>query len=159
MSVYTVQTPTDSLGEPALAKAVFLREGFSWPAFFFGLLFVLWHRLWAVAALWLAGLILLAWLATSHLSFANVLLIDLALRILLGLEGNALRRRKLTRRRYQLAGIVSAATLESAERLFFARVTQAPTERASASHDVQPPPMPHQTTGVLGVFPEPETGR
>ena len=132
MSVYTVQAPTDSLGEPDLERAVLLREGFSWPAFFFGLLWLLWQRLWGTALLWLVAFSLLAWLALWHFGFGRIFLIGLALRILLGLEANALVRRKLARRRYRLIEVVTAAAPETAERLFFSRVAPSQAERGPA---------------------------
>jgi hypothetical protein len=158
MSVYTVQAPTNSLGEPEIEKSVFLREGFSWGAFVFGLLWLLMQRLWGCAALWLAIIGLLAGLTLSYLSPGSFLLIALALRIFLGLEANALLRRKLSRRRYQLVGVVTATTLENAERTFYSHAAQPKPAPEPLSKDM-PPPMPHPPTQVLGVFPEPETGR
>ncbi len=160
MSVYTVQAPTGSLGKPELERSVFLREGFCWPAFFFAFLWLAWHRLWGIAALWLLAVSVLAWLAVSHLTFGSFFLIGLAMRIFLGLEANALLRRKLARRRYQLIDVVTAAAPEAAEQLFFSRVAQSQAERRPAPKDAPPPaPVPSQNAEVLGVFPEPETRR
>jgi hypothetical protein len=159
MTVYTVQAPIGALGEPEIERAVFLREGFSWGAFVFGFFWLAWHRLWAIAAVWLLAGALLAWLALGHLSFGSIVLIALALRALLGLEANALLRHRFASSRYRLVGVVTAATLESAERTFYSRAMQPQTEAGPAPKIVQPPPIPHQRTEVLGVFPEPETGR
>ncbi|MGB8278198.1 MAG: DUF2628 domain-containing protein [Methylovirgula sp.] len=159
MSVYTVQAPMGSLGEPELERAVFLREGFSWGAFFFGFLWLLWQRLWGIAALWLVAFSLLAWLAAWHFTFGSFFLIGLALRILLGLEANALLRRKLARRRYQLIEVVTAPAPEAAEQLFFSRVAQSQAELGPLPKDGPPPPLPSQNAEVLGVFPQPEDRR
>lgn len=163
MSLYTVQAPVGLLGKPEFERAVFLRDGFSWGAFFLGAIWLLWQRLWLVAALWLAAEALLAWIALPHLSFGSFFLIALTMRILLGLEGNSLLRRRLARRRYRLVDVVNAAALEPAERLFFSHLAK-PTEAASATKDASlppppPPPVPTQTADVLGLFPEPETKR
>ena len=160
MSVYTVQAPTGMLGEPEPERAVFLREGFSWPAFVFALLWLVWHRLWAIAALWLVASGLLAWLAVWHFGLGTTLLIALALRILLGIEGNGLLRRQLARRRYRLIGVVAAPASETAERLFFNRLSEPQAAPTPAPKDAPTgPPMPNRDTEVLGVFPLPEERR
>lgn len=163
MSLYTVQAPVGLLGKPEFERAIFLRDGFSWGAFFLGTIWLLWQRLWLVAALWLAAETLLASLALTHLSFGSFFFIALFMRILLGLEGNGLLRRKLARRHYRLVDVVNAAALAPAERLFFSRLA-APVEAASATKDAPPPPpppppVPMQNAEVLGVFPEPEMKR
>jgi hypothetical protein len=160
MSVYTVQAPASLLGEPEFEKSAFLREGFSWAAFFFAFFWLLWHRLWATAALWFVVCTALAWLSFSGLSFGGFPLITLALHILLGLEANNLLRRKHAGHGYRLVGIVTADSLEAAERTFFARAVQERTEVRAASNTT-PPPLPPRSGRngeVLGLFPEPETG-
>ncbi len=160
MSVYTVLAPTDTLGEPEPERAVFLREGFSWPAFIFGLAWLLWHRLWAVAALWLVTSGILAWLAVAHFRFGTTLEIGVALQILLGIEGNGLLRRKLAGRRYRLIDVVTADAAETAERRFFNRLSQAQSTNAAVPKDALPGTrMPNRDAEVLGVFPLPEERR
>ena len=157
MSVYTVQAPTGMLGEPEPERAVFLREGFSWPAFVFGLLWLLWHRLWAIAALWLVAYGVLTWLAVWHFGLGTTLEIALALRILLGLEGNGLLRRKLAGRHYRLIDVVTAEAPEVAEHLFFIRRAPSPNDQPPTLKSPPPPDLrPHTDTEVLGVFPLPE---
>ena len=134
MSVYTVQAPASLLGEPAFERAAFLREGFSWAAFFFAFFWLIWHRLWATAALWFVVCSALAWLSFSSLSFGVFPLITLALHILLGLEANGLRRCKYARQDYRLVGVVTANSLESAERTFFARAVPDRIEPRPASN-------------------------
>ena len=46
MRLYTVHQNPDPLSGNDL---VFVKEGFCWPAFFFPMLWPLWHRLWLVA--------------------------------------------------------------------------------------------------------------
>src|SRR6185437_13224420 len=102
MSVYTIQAPAGSYGEAELEDSAFLREGFSWGAFFFAIFWLLWHRLWATAVLWIIVCVGLTWLSFTYLSFGSFLLIALVLPILLGLEGNALLRRRYARHDYRL---------------------------------------------------------
>ncbi len=71
MSIYTVQAPIGSLGKPDFERAVFLREGFSWGAFFFSFLWLLWQRLWLVAVVWLVAESVLTWLFSKGLSFGS----------------------------------------------------------------------------------------
>lgn len=158
MSVYTVQAPLGPLGEIDYQRAVFLREGFSFGAFIFGFLWILWQRLWLVALLWLAAYGLLIWLGLTHLSPGSVVLLFLVLRLFLGLEGRALIRQKLAGRHYQLVGVVSATGLEMAERLFFARLPPNVVDFGQQTPP-PPPPVPPQAPDVLGLFPQPEVRR
>jgi hypothetical protein len=157
MSVYTVQAPLGPIGEIDYPKAVFLREGFSWGAFFFGGLWLLWRRLWIAAVLWLLVWGGLLWLAAPHLSDGSLFFTLLTLQFLLGLEGRALIRHKLANQHYQFLDVVSAKGLETAERLFYARVPAVAAELGR-----QTPPGPHvppQNPDVLGLFPQPELRR
>lgn len=158
MSVYTVQAPLGPSGAIELEKAVFLREGFSFGAFCFGFFWLLAQRLWLVALAWLALAGLFGWLAFTHLSFGSTVLVGLAFRLLLGLEAHALLRDRLQRRGYQLVGVVAARNHERAERQFFFRAmgSQAP---APPPAEASSAPMPAHHSGVLGLFPEPETPR
>lgn len=160
MSVYTVQAPPNLLGGTELEKSAFLREGFSWPAFFFAFFWLLWKQLWGSAALWLVVCAGLTWLSFLGLSLGSFLLIALALHILLGLEANGLLRRAHARRDYRLVGVVTADSLEVAERTFFSRAMLERGEARSTSNNA-PPPLPPRSSHngeVLGLFPEPETG-
>lgn len=158
MSVYTVQAPLGPIGEIDYPKAVFLREGFSWGAFFFGGLWLLWQRLWIAAIVWLAVWAVLLAFAAPHMSDGSLALILFVLQLLLGLEARALLRRRLAGEHYQFLGVVSARGLETAERQFYARVPAVAEDLGRPS----PPPPPHvppQNPDVLGLFPQPELRR
>jgi hypothetical protein len=163
MPVYTVQAPADPLGEPAFEKSVFLREGFSWPAFIFGIFWLLLHQLWATAAAWFVCLCVLTWLSLTYLSFGSFLVIALAIHLWLGLEGNTLLRNRLARQNYKFLGVVAATGLEAAERSFFSRIQEETASAPPAKGGPPPlpgsPPLPGRRGGdVLGFFPEPEIG-
>ena len=51
MRIYTVHIadPDADAPTPVATDPVPIKEGFCWPAFFFNLLWALWHRLWLVA--------------------------------------------------------------------------------------------------------------
>ena len=62
MRSYTLHLPADARpGESlGLDRALLVRDGFSWPAFAFTVLWFLFHRLWLAALLVLVGLVALA---------------------------------------------------------------------------------------------------
>ncbi len=103
-------------GPDADSDLVLIKEGFCWPAFFLGPLWALWHRLWLaalvllVADLGLSGTALL--LRLDGLSQGAVAVGFVAI---VGFVANDLRRRRLERRHYALAAVVSAAGREAAE--------------------------------------------
>lgn len=111
--------------------AVFVREGFCWPAFFFSFVWALWHRMWFVALALLALLLGLA-------AISEVLDIDdglfeavgLAASVWIGFEANEWRRAALRRKGYAEAGVVAAPELETAEHRFFERHARARTGTA-----------------------------
>ena len=103
-------------------EAVFVREGFSWGAFFFSVLWALRYRMWVTA--------LLIFAVSVGLEFATDLArldpitdaaIGVALALIIGWEGNDWRRRSLDRRGYVTAAVIAAESLLEAERRFFAR--------------------------------------
>ena len=56
MAVFTVHAPAGAANADA---TVFVREGFSWSAFSFGPLWLLWNRLWLAFGLWLVWIVAL----------------------------------------------------------------------------------------------------
>jgi Protein of unknown function (DUF2628) len=138
-------------------RFVFLRERFSWAAFLFGPLWMIWRRLWLVLIIYLIvlGLIELGLQRlgiASQVRFAVYFLVAL----LVGFEAASMRRWTLLRRSWRDCGIVIADDLEMAERRFF--------DSWSADRAVPPPPPPYAPAsgtgaGVIGLFPEPGGGR
>ncbi len=98
---------------------VLVKEGFSWPAFFFSFLWALWHRLWlATAAIFLAVTTLslaIYWLRPDGLSQVAL---SLGIGVLIGYLGNDLRRRKLTRQGFAFAAVVSGGDPDKALRRY-----------------------------------------
>ena len=103
-------------------EAVFVREGFSWGAFFFSVLWALRYRMWLTA--------IFLFVVSVALSLASDLLqvdpvtesaLGVALALIIGWEANDWRRRSLTRRGYVMAAVIAAENLLEAERRFFAR--------------------------------------
>ena len=124
MAAYTLHLDRDALpGDPgALDRAVVLKDGFSWGAFFFTALWFFAHRL------WLAGLLVLAAIAAvvvggplAGAGFGAVWLALVLLGVLVGLEASSLRRWTLARQGRPAVDVLSAGTREEAEARSFAR--------------------------------------
>ena len=99
---------------------VLVKDGFSWPAFFFSLIWALWHRLWFFALVVAAGSVAIG-LASELLNLDPLTdaAIGLAWSVLIGFEANDARRRALARRDYDVEDIVLGLNLAQAEHRFF----------------------------------------
>src|SRR5262245_44909001 len=118
MRVYTVHLQPGSV--PPGSDAVLVKEGFCWPAFFIGIIWALWHRMWLTAILFV--LVMLALEAVTQLLALNPPTsgaLSLATALLIGWGANDLRRRSLARRGYDAMGIVAATTEDAAARRWF----------------------------------------
>jgi len=136
LRVFTVHTP------PARTKRwealdplpELVKEGFSWPAFFFGIAWALYHRLWLPAAALIAiSAVLGAALEEFNLGSVAASLTFFALAVLVGLMGNDWRRAALHRRGYGEDGVVTASDMETALRRYLdLRAIDASAIRAAA---------------------------
>jgi hypothetical protein len=144
MAIYTVHVP--ELVPDQLTRAdrtVFMREGFSARAFVFGVLFLLWHRLWIASLVWLVLVVALVggWLTLRPPFFVLVALLGL-MHLYLGAEGPDLVRWALDRRGRPMRDVVSGASLSDAEAVYFGRqpaVPEAPTRPVSRTSTPMPP--------------------
>jgi hypothetical protein len=106
MRVWTVHVQpipaTGTAGRPPRRAPVLVREGFSWGAFLFGPFWLLAHRLWLAALLWLAVPVAAVLLAP----FGGALLLPAA-QFLLGCHARDLQRRALARRGYAQEHVVA----------------------------------------------------
>ena len=98
---------------------VLVKEGFSWPAFFFSMLWALWLRLWLVAGLFLLvqaalSLVLAVW-RPDPVSAAAV---SAGAALILAFAANDLRRWTLGRRGFVETSVVAADNRDGAERRF-----------------------------------------
>jgi hypothetical protein len=137
-------------------RFVFLRERFSWAAFLFGPLWMIWRRLWLVLIIYLVVLGLIEF-GLQRLGIASQVRVTVyfLVALLVGIEAASLRRWTLLRRGWRDRGIVIADDLEMAERRFF--------DTWSAERPMPPPPPPYAPAsgsgaGVIGLFPEPGGG-
>ena len=162
MKTFTLHVAADALpGNPEpLDKAVLVRDGFSWGAFFFTVLWFFAHRL------WLAGLGVLVLLVAFNLGLAALGLrpgaavaADLLLSVLIGLEANSLRHWTLQRRGRPAVGLVTASDRDEAETKAFARwLAPQPDGRprpAAAAAPLSVPVASYRTPDpVIGFFPD-----
>ena len=122
MSVYTVHEPPRRLADalPDPARFAFVRDGFSFWAFLFAPVWMLWHRMWLVLVSYLAvSTILEGLVRLLGASAAAVAGIGLLIAILIGLEAGTLRRFTLSRQGWKNIGVISGDDREDAERRFF----------------------------------------
>jgi hypothetical protein len=147
MAIYSVHN------RPAarVDDAIFVKDGFAWAALVFTLLWTLWHRMWIVAAIVFSTTAAIAALASwLGLGDAPVNLASLAVGLILGFEGNDLRRWSLARQGYEELGLAPGHDLDEAELRFFA--AQASYQPA-ASNPVPPKLRPegHDPLGLFGT--------
>ncbi|MGL4239651.1 MAG: DUF2628 domain-containing protein [Beijerinckiaceae bacterium] len=159
MTIYTVHLPPDATTPERVAeKAVFVKDGFSMPAFIFTGLWLLGQRLWlhAIAYFVVFGLTIWAFYALGlpRIVFGGVTAL---LALLIGLEGHEWMRRRFARKGWTHAGTVSGPSLDECERRFFQDWVAARGSAASPRPSPPPSSVPAAGVapqGVLGVFPE-----
>src|SRR5687767_9386244 len=122
LHVYTVHTKPGSASEAEDVQLV--REGFSWGALLFTLLWALYHRLWLSAAAIFGALGVLYAVEESGLfSALGMALLQLAMQVVIGFHGNDWRRSGLKKRGYLTTDIVTGENQLRAQRRFFERFT------------------------------------
>jgi hypothetical protein len=116
MKLFTAHRLPDAAPE----DAVFVKEGFSWPAFFFPVIWLVLKRLWFPLILYVLALALMSALsARFSLPDGSLVVMFLALTLLLGFEGNERRRRALARRGFIEEGPFLGADVQEAELKYF----------------------------------------
>lgn len=165
MRIYTVHelpgAPLDGDG------IVLVKEGFSFPAFALSWIWLAYCRLWIALGLWIGLTSVVSFLAERMLGLEAAMLCSLALQLLLGFEGNDIRRWTLARKGYREVGIASGSSQDEAERRFFERwerpLDVAPVEPLSAPvwprrNTVTPvqksAPKSSDANDIFGLFPE-----
>jgi len=164
MSIYTVHQPPLGAAEalPDPERFAFVRDGFSVWAFLVAALWMLWHRMWLVLAIYVAAAACLdAVMYYAGIPDPVVVIVGFCGSLLVGIEASTLRRFALARQGWKNVGVVSGHDQEDAEQRFFdAWVGPASGKRAEppARPSSPPPaPAPHMppSLDVIGLFPEP----
>lgn len=160
MARYTVHVPAGSADRAqALEQSEFVRDGWSWGAFVFGPLWLLWHRHWLVGI----GALIVSGLIYGAIGYAPVLdqarsAASLLISLLWGLEGASLRRLALARRGFNEEGVAVGTDRDALEQRYFA-ADEAQAGSLEAGGDApgrRPAPAfaPSPGFGVIGLFPE-----
>ncbi|MEW5421298.1 DUF2628 domain-containing protein [Amorphus sp. 3PC139-8] len=166
MAVYTVLLPPPGKSpdlDQTLERAVFVRDGFSWLALLFPVLWFLFNRLWLLLVLFLIVSIGLEFVL-SEVGGPFPGIAAVALSVVVGFEANGLKRWALLKRGYRFAGIVSGSKRTDCERRFFAKWletetsagrTHTPTAQARSAEVTWRPAAPRAPgePGILGLFP------
>lgn len=129
-TVHERESDDGSIEERA-QRIVFVKEGFAWWAFLFPLLWLLYHRLWLALIAFTAAFVALGFLAALSVwpEWADAIL-SFGISVLLGLEGNNLRRWTLAQQGYEQVDVTTGHDREECERRFFERWLEAQEGRA-----------------------------
>jgi hypothetical protein len=176
MPVYTVHAPVTSSADMAAAdRFAFVRDGFHFWAAVLGVLWLAWHRLWLSLFGWIVLMAAIDFgLLRLGVGGGTILLTDILLALLLGLEAATLQRWSLSRGKWRQLDVVVADNQEAAERRFFERWSAKqralsndqlavdrggppPTRDIPGQPFSKPPPVPHGD--IIGLFPDPGAPR
>ncbi|HEY7747732.1 MAG TPA: DUF2628 domain-containing protein [Aestuariivirgaceae bacterium] len=103
-----------------LEKTVFVKEGFSWPAFLVPVIWLIVKRLWLSLAVYILALVALyAAARAGELGASSLAMMTFALNLILGFEANLMYRRALMRRGFTEEVPVFAADIEEAALKYF----------------------------------------
>lgn len=110
----------------AVEKAVFVREGFDFMAFVFGVFWFLYNRMW-LEALYVAVPVILLGAADKQnwLDDTSLAVLNLAMSFIIGAWANDLRRASLARRGYIMSDVVVGEGEIAAQQRYFERVVAA----------------------------------
>jgi predicted membrane chloride channel (bestrophin family) len=117
MRLYSVYQSPEARGDQDL---IFIKDGFCWPVLVLPFIWPAWRGLWLVAIsvvvllIVVSGAVQAGWLAPLTGS-----VIEVVIALIMGFEGNNLRRWTKSRRGWREIGMVSGRRLADAERAFF----------------------------------------
>jgi hypothetical protein len=150
---YFVLTPP---GGRDHAATRFLADRFAWLAFVFPGLWLLFHRCWLMGLAILAAQLAAAWLTDQSGFFWAGTLSELALGLLIGLEGRQIVVRHLLAKGWTMADVVAAPDLSTAEMIYFSNLpaeTPKPAVPVTDWKNFSPPAQTASRQGpALGLF-------
>ena len=119
MALYVIQARgTD---QTALERATIIKDGFSWPAFIFAQLWLIYHRLWLALLIWVLAEVAFTLLVLPHTATGTFIAVDFLAHLFIGFEGNRLRLAKGARSAV-LVDVVEGRDRDEAEARFFDRL-------------------------------------
>ncbi|MCF3642330.1 DUF2628 domain-containing protein [Rhizobium sp. TRM95111] len=126
MATFLVLTPPG--GGPQDEEARFLRDGFSWLALFFPVVWLLWHRAWLAALLAFALQAIGSTLAADPVFWPAGLAVSLGTALLVALEGPTAVVAALRRRGWTLDRAILAEDRDTAEEIYYLNMTDEPAQ-------------------------------
>jgi hypothetical protein len=152
MAIYRVLLPASAVDQAAMAaRADFVRDGFCWPAFLFGPLWLLARGLWLALGAWCLGAAIV--LTGAHYARAPGFAVEglyWLSALWLGLEGPGLVVAARRRGGFRLVDISVGADAAAAEFGFFSRWLAEPAPAPPPARAAVPTAPAH----VIGLFPE-----
>lgn len=119
MKIYTVHNKPE---DTSLENTIFVPEGFSWKAFVFNVLWLLYYRVWFASLFVVLVLVFFEWVGYKDLlDEASLGVIQFAFLFLVGQNANDWRRDSLKRKGYALTDIVASDSNFRARQRYFDR--------------------------------------
>jgi hypothetical protein len=116
--IYTVHEKPEA--SDAADRMVLVREGFSWAALIFTVLWLLAQRLWMAAVVYV-GLVAAVMFAAEALKLPapSIAMLQILLQLMLGFVAHDLQRAKLKYRGYRMSGVIVAESEIFAQRRYY----------------------------------------
>lgn len=151
MKIYAIfERPGGALDDPGRG-VIFVKQGFCWPALFWPLIWALYHRMWAIAGIYLGvslGVGLLGEMLGAQQPLAVI--VALCFTLVVAIEANQIRGAHLLRKGYRQVATAAADKLARAEQRYF-------SERLRDPLPEPPPDRGREAANRLGEGP-PNTG-
>ncbi|MCX5513843.1 hypothetical protein C3941_13125 [Kaistia algarum] len=154
MTIYTVHVPParDRRAGRDAFRAVFVKEGFCWPGLVVAFPWLVFRRMWIVLAFYIiAGAGIIA-LSRQEELILVAMAVGAFVPLLLGFEGNDLRRWQLGLRGYEMMAVVEAASRAEAEIRYFSGRPEPVAKEPPPVPLLRPQPIA-PSRGVVGFFP------
>ena len=140
MASYLVMKPSGAVRDPDSVR--FIRDGFSWFALVVPLIWMLFHRMWLFAVLFLAAQFVVAF-GSDLLGCPEAgSIVLLGMNLLVALESGMLRERNLLSGGWTTVAVLSADSIEDAETLYFHGLESQLTTTPPAPAAGRPPRNP-----------------
>ncbi|TDH37827.1 DUF2628 domain-containing protein [Pseudohoeflea suaedae] len=140
MASYAILSDRNAPGGDETARVI--ADRFAWPAFAFGGFWLLWHRAWFAGALVLIADLTIPLLLYPGGYAGLALALDIALALIVGLEGNAWRLDAEERRGRRIVDIVEAPDPDTAFEIYAYRA-------AARALPKTPPPLPGRNNQLV----------
>lgn len=122
MRIYEVYVKSDPQG--IVSDVRFLKQGFSIYGFIFSVFWLLYHRIWLAAWIFIPTMIFLNGIETrGFISAEHNFILALGIQLLIGFSGNDWLGKALESRGYHFAGVCTGSSQITAEQRFFDHFT------------------------------------